>query len=75
MSYLGSLETIRDEVKYKNIALAFDKSSYFNKVDFEIEMEGPQNNISELRKTLGLDELKPNDLSKFGRFLRALEEK
>lgn len=73
--YLGSLETIRDEVKYKNIALAFDKSSYFNKVDFEIEMEGPQNNISELRKTLGLDELKPNDLSKFGRFLRALEEK
>lgn len=73
--FLGSLETIRDEVKYKNIALAFDKSSYFNKVDYEIEMEGPQNNISELRKTLGLDEVEVNDLSKFGRFLRALEER
>lgn len=73
--FLGSLETIRDEVKYKNIALAFDKSSYFNKVDYEIEMEGPQNNISELRSTLGLEDKNTNDLSKFGRFLRALEEK
>ena len=72
--YLGSLETIRDEVKYKNIALAFDKSSYFDKVDYEIEMEGPQNYISELRKTLGLEDKNTNELSKFGRFLRALEE-
>lgn len=72
VSYLGSLETIRDEVQYKNIALAFDKSTYFDQVDYEIEMEGRQDNVSDLRKTLGLDNKKTNDLSKFGRFLRAL---
>lgn len=73
--FLGSLETIRDEVQYKNIALAFDKSSYFGQVDYEIEMEGRQDNILELRKALGLEDKDTNDLSKFGRFLRSLEEK
>lgn len=73
--FLGSLETIRDEVQYKNIALAFDKSSYFDQVDYEIEMEGRQDNIFDLRKALGLEDKDTNDLSKFGRFLRALEEK
>ncbi|MDO5028706.1 MAG: CYTH domain-containing protein [Bacillota bacterium] len=74
LSYLGALETIRDEVTYKNIYLAFDISSYFGKTDYEIEMEGRQNHIKELRKKLGLENKAFNDISKFARFMAEYEK-
>ncbi len=39
LRYFGTLSTLRKEIPYKDGLLVFDKSSYFKKVDFELEYE------------------------------------
>jgi len=39
--YMGSLETIRREATYKNVLLVLDISRYNNKIDYELELEAP----------------------------------
>ncbi|ARK31454.1 CYTH domain-containing protein [Halalkalibacter krulwichiae] len=40
LQYQGTLSTSRIEMPYNEGVLCFDKSSYFDKIDFEIEYEG-----------------------------------
>ena len=39
IQYVGALETLRAEVPYEGGLLVLDRSSYFQKVDFEVEYE------------------------------------
>lgn len=39
LRYFGTLSTFRKEIPYKDGLLVLDKSSYFKKVDFELEYE------------------------------------
>lgn len=67
--YIGSLETIRDEIHYKNTLLSFDINRYFDKVDYEIEMEGKQKDLIEFYKTINLSDKGFNSKSKISRFI------
>lgn len=40
LAFLGTLKTERVEIDYKNGLLVFDKSYYFNCIDYELEYEG-----------------------------------
>lgn len=40
LQYVGSLSTSRIEMNYNNGNLCFDKSHYFDQIDYEIEFEG-----------------------------------
>ena len=71
--YLGYLETLREEVPYKNVLLVFDISSYFGKTDFEIEMEGKQNDLIQVYDSFDMEKFEESGKTKQTRFLEEYE--
>jgi len=45
LTYFGSLITERREVKYRDVLLILDYSTYNNNVDYELEIEAPNHEI------------------------------
>lgn len=77
LNFLGTLKTERAEIEYKSGLLVFDKSDYFDCIDYELEYEGASKevvwaNFEELLTihTIPLRETKP----KIARFFAAKQK-
>ncbi|WP_042224653.1 CYTH domain-containing protein [Oceanobacillus manasiensis] len=71
LSYYGALTTIRREIRYKNVLLVLDYSTYNGQVDYELELEAPTEEVGEsvfqsLLKEFAIPERKtPNKIQRF----------
>ena len=73
---LGSLKTTRNVHKFEGGEIDLDKSEYFSKTDYEVEIEFTDENsarkvLEEIRTKLGIE---PNSLVCEGKVRRFLEE-
>lgn len=79
LQYLGYLKTDRLEFIWQNLCFCFDHSRYFQKEDFELEIEGSAKNIQTSLNLLIPDfkilSRRSDTPSKFQRFRSALSEK
>ncbi len=68
---MGSLKTQRDQRVIDNIEVFFDKNTYFDQVDYEIEIEGKNQDLVDFFDSLDVekDQSKMN-VTKIQRFLR-----
>ncbi len=76
LNIFASLTTYRTDIKYKTSLISIDKNEYLNKIDYEIECEDNDINISvnNLKEFLNKNMVlyKPNHVSKLERTINAL---
>lgn len=78
LKYVGSLETVRRETPYQGVLLVLDLSKYNNHIDYELELEAPDENLGScLFETILNDQSikKRNTPNKIKRFYSTLQDK